>query len=238
MTASCDNRPAEEKEPTTDTTIENNAALREPLRVDVLTVEEQKALTPDSVLQSLKEGNRRYVNNDLTLRDHSEMIRKAAGGQYPKAVILSCLDSRVPVEDVFNKGIGDLFVARIAGNIVDDDILGSMEFGCKVSGAKLIVVLGHESCGAIKGAIDDVKLGNITAMLAKIKPAVAKAKGFAGDKTSKNVAFADEVAKNNVYLAIANIRVKSPVLAEMEKKGEIKIVGAYYSLKTGQVTFL
>ena len=209
-----------------------------PLVEKVLTAEEQAALTPDLVIQSLKEGNKRYVNNDLTERDHSAMIRKASKGQYPKAVILSCLDSRVPVEDVFDKGIGDIFVGRVAGNFVNEDLLGCMEFGCKVSGAKLILVMGHESCGAIKAAIDDVKMGNITAMLAKIKPAISKSQDFSGEKSSKNVAYVDHVAKNNVAHAIETIRAKSPILKEMEDKGEIKIVGAYYDVDTGEVNFL
>jgi carbonic anhydrase len=209
-----------------------------PLREKVLTAEEQKALTPEMVIQSLKDGNGRFVRNDLTARDHSAMVRNAALGQYPKAVILSCLDSRVPVEDVFDKGIGDMFVGRIAGNYVDAGMLGSMEFGCKVSGAKLILVLGHESCGAIKAAIDQVKLGNITAMLANIQPAVKKSQDFKGEKTSKNDAFVEYVAKNNVLNTIETIKQKSPILKEMLDKGEIKIVGAYYNLKTGEVIFL
>jgi carbonic anhydrase len=211
---------------------------RPPLREKVLTADEQRALTPDMVIQTLKDGNNRFVQNDLTARDHSAMVRNAAFGQFPKAVILSCLDSRVPVEDVFDKGIGDLFIGRVAGNFVDIGMLGSMEFGCKVSGAKLILVMGHESCGAIKAAIDQVKLGNITAMLANIYPAVKKSQDFAGDKSSKNDAFVEYVAKNNVLLAIETIKQKSPILKEMVDKGEIKIIGAYYSLKTGEVTFL
>lgn len=209
-----------------------------PLKEKVLTAEQQKALTPDLVIQSLKEGNKRYMNNDLTLRDHSALVRDAVEGQYPKAVILSCLDSRIPVEDVFDKGIGDLFIGRVAGNFVNEDLLGSMEFGCKVSGAKLILVLGHESCGAIKSAIDNVELGNITAMLAKIKPAVVKSQDFKGDKTSKNDEFVDYVAKTNVIETIENIKAKSPILKEMADKGEIKIIGAYYDLHSGEVIFL
>lgn len=212
--------------------------MPKPLREKVLTAEEQKALTPDMVIKNLTDGNKRFMSNDLTARDHSAMVREASVGQYPKAVILSCLDSRIPVEDVFDKGIGDLFVARVAGNFVNEDILGSMEFGCKVSGAKLILVLGHESCGAIKAAIDNVKLGNITAMLTKITPAVNRSKDFNGDKTSKNVEYVEEVAKNNVLSTIEAIKSKSPILKEMADKGEIKIVGAYYDLNTGEVTFL
>ena len=230
---------SEKKEDVTADTVEKSSVtVRPPLKEKVLTKAEQDALTPDMVIQSLKDGNKRYVNNDLTQRDHSSLVRDAAFGQYPKAVILSCLDSRVTVEDVFDKGIGDLFVGRIAGNFVNVDLLGSMEFGCKVSGAKLILILGHESCGAIKAAIDDVKLGNITAMLSKIKPAVVRSQDFKGEKSSKNDAYVDYVAKNNILIAIETIKQKSPILKEMAEKGEIKIVGAYYSLKTGEVIFL
>ena len=212
--------------------------MSKPLIEKVLSADEQKALTPDMVILALKDGNKRFVNNDLTERDHSALVRDAAKGQFPKAVVLSCLDSRVPVEDVFDRGIGDIFVARVAGNFVNVDLLGSMEFGCKVAGAKLILVLGHESCGAIKAAIDDVQLGNITAMLDSIKPAVKESKNFNGEKTSANASFVELVAKNNVLLAIQNIRKNSPILKEMEDNGEIKIVGAYYHLQSGEVTFL
>ncbi len=227
-------KPAE----STNAAVTETAPLPAPLKEKVLTAEEQSALTPDMVIQSLKDGNNRFMNNELTSRDHSAMVRNAAKAQFPKAVILSCLDSRVPVEDVFDRGIGDLFVGRVAGNFVNEDLLGSMEFGCKVSGAKLIVVLGHEACGAVIAAIDDVKLGNITAMLTKIKPAVAKSQDFAGDKTSKNDAFVEHVSKNNITNTINTIQTNSPILNEMVKKGEIKIVGAYYNLNTGEVTFL
>ncbi|TDQ11252.1 carbonic anhydrase family protein [Pedobacter metabolipauper] len=218
-----------------DTVIELH---QKPLREKVLTAAEQRALTPDLVIQRLKEGNKRYVENDLTARDHSVMVRNALKGQYPKAVVISCLDSRVPVADIFDKGIGDLFVGRVAGNFVNEDLLGSIEYGCKVSGAKLVLIIGHESCGAIKAAIDDVKMGNITAMLKKIKPAVAISRDFRGEKTAKNDKFVEYVAKNNVLQTIETIRAKSPILKEMEAKGEIKIVGAYYELSTGIVQFL
>jgi carbonic anhydrase len=237
LTTSCQNKKSNELNPKTESESKSEV-MKAPLKEKVLTAEEQKALTPDFVIQSLKEGNKRYMNNDLTSRDHSALVRDASKGQYPKAVILSCLDSRVPVEDVFDKGIGDLFVGRVAGNFVNEDLLGSMEFGCKVSGAKLILVLGHESCGAIKAAIDDVKLGNITAMLTKIKPAVVSCQDFSGDKTSKNDAFVEYVAKKNVTETIENIKLKSPILKEMSDKGEIKIIGAYYNLHTGEVIFL
>ena len=209
-----------------------------PLVEKVLTREEQAALTPDSVLQMLKDGNRRFMNDNLTARLHSAQVRIAAGGQFPKAVILSCLDSRIPVEDVFDKGIGDLFVARVAGNIVNEDILGSMEYGCKVSGAKLVVVMGHSECGAVKSAIDNVQLGNITALLKKIQPAVDSTAWTDGDKSSKNKEYVDLVFKKNVELTIQNIRNRSVILQDMEKNGEIKIVGAVYDVATGKVTFL
>ncbi len=220
-----------------DTTVVKQE-IPKPVKETVITAEQQKALTPDSVLQSLKDGNMRFVNNNVTARDHSSLVRDASFGQFPKAVILSCVDSRIPVEDVFDKGIGDIFVARVAGNIVNDDILGSMEFGCKVSGAKLIVVLGHSSCGAVKAAIDNVKLGNITTLLNKIKPAVMKSQNYAGEKTSKNEEFTDLVGRNNVLYSIEQIKSKSPILKDMIDKGEIKIVGAYYNMKTGEVTFI
>lgn len=204
---------------------------------DVLTQEEQDALTPDMVIQSFKEGNDRFMRNDLTARDHSEQVRKSTNAQFPKAIILSCVDSRVPVEDVFDRGIGDIFVARVAGNFVNEDILGSMEFACKVSGSKLILVMGHEHCGAVKAAIDDVKLGNITPMLSKIRPAV-EAVEYTGDKTSKNADFVHMVCESNVRNTIEQIRLNSPILKEMEQNEEIKIIGAVYDMDNGKVSFL
>lgn len=235
---SCQNTTEKENTSSPDNKADTTSGKTMPLRDKVLTAEEQQALTPDMVIQSLVEGNKRFVSNDLTARDHSAMVRRVVKGQYPKAVILSCMDSRVPVEDVFNKGIGDLFVIRIAGNFADEDMLGSMEYGCKVSGAKLIVVLGHESCGAIKAAIDNVKMGNITGMLTRIQPAVKRSQNFAGEKTSKNDAFVEYVAKNNVLNTIETIKQRSPILKQMLDSGQIKIVGAYYDLKTGEVAFL
>ena len=204
----------------------------------VMTKEQQAALTPDAVVQDFIEGNKRFHSGVKTVRDHSEQIRKAVPGQFPKAVVLSCLDSRVPVEDVFDQGLGDIFVGRVAGNFVNEDLLGSMEFACKVAGAKLILVMGHQHCGAVKSAIDDVKLGNITAMLAKIKPAVQMSQDFAGEKTSKNDEFVEQVSENNVKYAMQQIREKSPILKEMENKGEIKIVGAFYRLTDGTLEFV
>ncbi len=209
-----------------------------PLVNRVLTQEEQAQLTPEQVLTLLKEGNQRFVAGTLTARDHSKLVREAALGQYPKAVILSCLDSRIPVEDVFDRGIGDIFVARVAGNFENTDILGSMEFACKVSGSKLVFVLGHESCGAIRGAIDGVELGNITAMLANIKPAVEHFKDYEGEQTGQNPEFVKMVTKQNVLATIDRIRTNSPILKEMELQGDIKIVGGIYNMDTGTVTML
>jgi len=219
-------------------TDDNAKTYTQPLVENVLSAEEQAALTPDMVINNLKKGNIDFMNNNITDRDHSAQVRNSTNGQYPEAIILSCIDSRVPVEVVFNKGIGDLFVARVAGNFVNVDILGSMEFACRVSGSKLILVMGHEHCGAVKAAIDDVELGNITAMLTKIKPAVELSSDYQGEKTSDNDGFVHEVCENNVINTINEIRVKSPVLKEMEDNNEIKIVGAVYNMSTGKVTFL
>lgn len=211
-----------------------------PLVETVLTQEQRDSLTPDDIINSLKQGNQRFVSGTLTVRDHSKQVRDAATGQFPKAIVLSCVDSRVPVEDVFDRGIGDLFVARVAGNFENTDILGSMEFACKVSGAKVILVLGHEYCGAIKGAIDNVELGNITAMLKNIQPAIKQVDvtGFSGNKTSENEAYVHEVAEQNIWETMDNIRKYSPILKAMEDNKEIKIVGGMYDMNTGRVTFM
>ena len=204
----------------------------------VLSAEEQAALTPLDVFNSLSAGNERFVMSDLTARDHSMQIRESAESQYPKAIVLSCVDSRVPVEDVFDKGIGDIFVARVAGNFINDDILGSMEFATKVAGAKLILVLGHENCGAIHAAIDGAELGHITKMLKNIEPAVKMSTISEGPRTSKNRLLVHEVSENNVRVAIDKIKTDSPILNEMMNKGEIDIRGAVYDMDTGVVNFL
>ena len=204
----------------------------------VLTAEEQSKLTPNKVIEILKRGNEAFADNRLALQNSIERVQNAVNGQHPEAVILSCIDSRVPVEDIFQCGIGDIFVARVAGNIVNPDILGSLEYACKVSGAKLIVVMGHEHCGAIKSAIDDVELGNITGLLSKIKPAVNQSKvNFKGETTSGNAAFVEKVCYANMELMVNEIRKNSPILKAMEDKGEIKIVGAIYGLESGKVEF-
>lgn len=205
---------------------------------DVITAEAQDSLTPEQIIERLKEGNERFINNELTLRNFQEQVSNASGGQYPEAVIISCIDSRVPVEHVFDKGVGDIFVARVAGNFVNEDILGSTEFGTAVAGSKVVVVLGHESCGAVKSAIDDVRLGNITAMLSKIKPAVAMSDNFEGEKSTDNNNYVTQVVNNNVSHAITQMRERSTILADLESNGEIIIAGAFYDLDTGKVTFL
>lgn len=203
------------------------------------TAEQQKKLTPEAVLKDLMEGNKRYVEGKLTNPNVTARIKIAAAGQYPKAVILSCLDSRVPVEQVFDEGVGDIFVGRVAGNIENKDQLGSMEFATKVAGSKLVMVLGHESCGAVKGACDHVELGNITHLLSNIKPAVDAVTDVPEDKrNSKNKEFVDKVITQNVLQTVKDIREKSDILREMEEAGEIMIVGAVYSLQDGSVTLL
>ena len=202
-----------------------------------LTKEERDAMTPAQVLDELKKGNERFRSGKMAPRNYLAEKRASASGQYPAAVILGCLDSRVPAEIIFDTGIGDTFIGRVAGNVVNDDMLGSMEFGCGVSGAKLILVLGHTACGAVKGAIDDVVLGNLTGLLARIKPAVVTTK-FDGEKSSKNYAYVDAVARTNVSLSIAEIRRRSPLLEDLEHKGSIKIAGAMYTLTNGTVDFL
>ncbi|RYE19939.1 MAG: carbonic anhydrase [Sphingobacteriales bacterium] len=205
----------------------------------LLTRAQQEKLTPDEVILNLKEGNKDFVEDKSTFRNNSKKVREAASGQYPKAVILSCLDPRVPVEDIFHAGIADLISIRIAGNIINEDILGSLEYACKVSGTKVIVILGHENCGTIKSAIDDVKFGNITNLLAKIQPAVrSAATDFIGETTSKNTTFIEAVCKANVRLSIKDLRLQSTALADMEQEGRIKIIGAVYDIKSGVVAFL
>ena len=202
-----------------------------------LTKEKRDAMSPSQVLDELKKGNERFRSGKMVSRDYLSEQRASASGQYPAAVVLGCLDSRVPAEIVFDTGIGDIFVGRVAGNVPNDDLLGSMEFACAVAGAKLVVVVGHTACGAVKGAIDDVVLGNLTGLLARIKPAVPATK-FDGDRSSKNAAYVDAVAHTNVALALDDIRRRSPVLEQLEEKGSIKIAGAMYNLATGAVDFL
>jgi carbonic anhydrase len=201
-----------------------------------LSKEQRDAMTPDQVIAMLKEGNERFRAGKMQGHDYLAQKRASAGGQYPAAVILSCIDSRAPAEIILDAGIGDTFNARIAGNIANDDLLGSLEFACALAGSKLVLVMGHTACGAIKGAIDNAKLGNLTGLLDKIKPAVA-ATQFSGERTSKNDAFVDAVAATNVRQTVEEIRRRSDVLAGLEKDGKIKIVGSMYHLAGGKVDF-
>lgn len=196
----------------------------------------QAAMTPSSALEILKEGNKRFVSNSPTSRNLLEQVKTTSAGQYPYAVIVSCLDSRTSSELIFDLGIGDSFNARIAGNFVNEDILGSMEFACKVAGAKLVAVIGHTKCGAVKGACDNVELGNLTSVIKNIRPAVESIV-YEGDRSSANGEFVEMVSSNNVKLTMEKIRTNSPILKEMEAAGEINIVGGMYNVETGEVTF-
>jgi carbonic anhydrase len=199
---------------------------------------EQAALTPAQVLESLWRGNERFASGKAEPRDLLHDQRTTAAGQYPHAVILNCIDSRAPAEMVFDAGLGDLFNARIAGNIADADLAGSMEFACAVSGAKLVLVMDHTSCGAIKGACDHVELGNLTGLLNKIEPAVASVRDVPGERNSKNKAFVEAVSEANVRLAVERIRDLSPILRDLESTGKIQIAGCIYDLDTASVRFL
>jgi carbonic anhydrase len=205
----------------------------------VHTKESQATMTPEKSLQFLREGNERFQNNLKANRNLLQQINDTRDGQFPFAIILSCIDSRVSAELVFDQGLGDIFSVRIAGNFVNEDILGSMEFACKLAGTKLIVVLGHTSCGAIKGACDHARLGNLTKLIEKIEPAVyaVEEPKEAAQRNSKNLDFVDAVAAKNVDLTIARVRKESPVLKELEDDGDIKIVGGMYDIATGAVTF-
>ena len=202
-----------------------------------LTKAQRDELTPDEIIALMKQGNERFRNGVGATPNYIAQQRATANDQHPVAVILSCIDSRAPAELIMDLGIGDIFNSRVAGNISNDDILGSMEFACKVAGAKVVLVMGHTSCGAIKGAIDGVKLGNLTGLLAKIRPAV-EATTFKGDRSSKNLAFVDAVAAKNVELTIDSIRANSAVLRDLESMDTIEIVGAMYNLETGTLNLL
>ena len=201
-----------------------------------ITKQVQEALLPNNVLQDLLEGNNRFVSGSMQTVDNSALVNQTVGGQFPKAVVLSCIDSRVPVETVLDQAIGDIFVARVAGNFENIDILGSLEYSCKVAGSKLVLVLGHESCGAVKAACDGVELGNITDMLANILPAVKQSSDeVEGELSSANESFVAKTVENNVKLTIERIRERSSILKQMEDDGDIQIVGGVYMLSTGKV---
>ena len=210
-----------------------------PQRRDLAAIKaEQAALTPAQVLESLWRGNERFAAGQTHPRDMLHDQQVTAAGQYPHAIILSCIDSRAPAEIVFDTGIGDIFNARIAGNIADTDLVGSMEFACAVAGAKLVLVMGHTSCGAIKGACDHVEMGNLTSLLNKIEPAVASVRDVPGERNSKNKDFVEAVSEANVRLTVERIRELSPILRDLESAGKIQIAGSLYDVNTGRVRFL
>jgi carbonic anhydrase len=202
-----------------------------------LTKEMQNAITPLMALELLKDGNKRFVNNLKVNRNLLQQANETSDGQHPFAVILSCIDSRTSAELIFDQGLGDVFSVRIAGNIINEDILGSMEFGCKVAGSKIIVVLGHSKCGAVKGACDHVEMGNLTALLSKIRPAVDDEETITQNRNSNNAEFVEKVALINVKRTVKSILQRSPILKEMVEKGEIGIVGGTHDLATGHVSF-
>jgi len=202
-----------------------------------LNKELQEQITPRKALEILKEGNSRFMKNLQSDRDLLKQANETRDGQWPFATILSCIDSRTSAELIFDQGLGDVFSVRIAGNIVNTDILGSMEFACKVAGSKLVVVLGHSKCGAVKGACDHVEMGNLTELLSKLQPAVYQEKETTGERSSKNATFVENVAQINVKRSVKNIIERSFILEQMVENGEIGIVGAMHDLETGKVTF-
>jgi carbonic anhydrase len=198
--------------------------------------ETQRKITPDKAIEMLKEGNKRFVKNKKTEQNLLEQVHETNKAQYPFATILSCMDSRTAVELIFDQGMGDLFSIRVAGNVLNDDVLGSMEYGTKAVGTKIIMVMGHTKCGAVAGACDHVEMGSLTALLKKIEPAMEKAT-TSGKRNSKNVEYVNEVGTINVKMVIEEIREKSPIIADLEKKGQIKIIGGMYDVESGKVNF-
>ncbi len=205
--------------------------------MNTITKEMQENIRPEMALDMLKEGNKRFVDNLMANRNLLEQARETSNGQHPYAVILSCIDSRTSSELIFDQGIGDIFNARIAGNIINEDILGSIEFACKLAGSKLIVVLGHTKCGAVKGACDNAEMGNLTALLSKIQPAVDAENTESDNRSSSNAEFVDKVATINVKQAVNGIKERSPILKEMIDNGEIGLVGGVHDVTNGEVTF-
>ena len=203
---------------------------------DALTKAQRDKMTPNQIIETMQKGNERFRGGVRKNRNYLNEQKASATGQYPAAVLLSCIDSRAPAEVIMDLGIGDIFNCRVAGNIENQDILGSMEFACKLAGAKVVVVMGHTACGAVKGAIANAELGNLTALLAKIKPAI-EATSYKGDRSSNNYAFVDAVARKNVEMTVSAIRKDSPVLAQLETSGAIKIAGAMYNLETAALEF-
>lgn len=224
-----------------DTSKSTETPIREEPVESILTAEEQANMTPEEIIGRLKKGNENFMNNNLTRRDHSAQRRKAMIGQFPKAIVLSCVDSRVPVEDVFDLGIGDIFVARVAGNIENEDIVGSMEFATAVAGSKVVIVMGHTACGAVKSTIDKVdaralNMNSLADLMEEIRPAVEETETN-GEISSKNEAFTNAVITNNAMRTVQNIRSASPTMAKMEDEGKINIISAVYDMESGKVTF-
>lgn len=219
--------------------------VTEPVSKDVkrndsaLTQEKQTNLTIDEIIQQFKDGNERFLKGTTLQNNFLKQVEQTGSqGQFPKAIVLSCIDSRGPVEVLFDKGIGDIFGTRVAGNYADEGVIGGMEYACKVAGAKVIIVLGHTDCGAVKSACDNVKLGNITYVMDEIKPAVDSVKGITEDRTSKNKDFVKEVTKKNVQLTMKKVLVDSEILAELVKEGKLSVIGGIYDVSTGKVDFL
>jgi carbonic anhydrase len=205
--------------------------------VPAMTREAQESMTPDQALAALKSGNERFVDGKMLSRDLMAQVRSTASGQFPFAVVLGCIDSRVPPELIFDQGIGDIFSARIAGNFANTDIIGSIEFATKLAGARLVVVLGHTECGAVKGACDNAQLGNLTHTLSNINPAVYAVTAVPGARNSKNEAFVQEVADQNVRLTVKSLTDRSTVLQDLVASSRLKVVGAMHHVSTGRVTF-
>lgn len=222
-------------------TVVEDVIKQQPIQ-SVLTAEEQQNMSPDEIIGRLKKGNENFMSNNLTSRDHSSQRRMAMIGQYPQAIVLSCVDSRVPVEDVFDLGIGDIFVARVAGNIENKDIVGSMEFATAVAGSKVVIVMGHTACGAVKHAIDNtdavaLEMNSLQDLLNEIKPSM-NAIAPNGEISSKNVQYLNNVIQNNAKITVEDIRNASPKMAALEKQGKIKILAAVYNMATGKVDFI
>jgi carbonic anhydrase len=206
-------------------------------KMKTFTKDTQEELTPELALEILKKGNERFVNNLQAHRDLLQQANETSSGQFPFAAILSCIDSRTSAELIFDQGLGDIFSIRIAGNILNNDILGSMEYACKIAGSKLIVVLGHTKCGAIEGACNNIEMGHVTGLLNKIKPAIAIETETKSDRNASNRTFVNNVTKNNISLSVKKVKEQSPLLLEMEQQKKIKIVGGLYDLDKGTVTF-
>ncbi|MFY0644952.1 MAG: carbonic anhydrase [Bacteroidia bacterium] len=218
--------------------IEENTLITDTLHTEVMTADKQSNMSFNDVISELKEGNLRFVENHMYRRNNVAQLEYLESGQHPKAVVLSCIDSRVPVEEVFDQGVGDLFVIRVAGNIDNDHNLASLEYGCKVSGAKVIVVLGHEYCGAIKSAVKGVDMGNITELLSHVQPVLDKHEEFPGERTVDNPDFLELITKDNALMTLDDIRAHSAILNSMEQEDRIKLVAAYFDMGTGKILWL